>query len=384
MKIKNIDLVSNRIKQAIKNKEKIVLYGDADLDGTSSVIILKEAIEELGGKIFDVYFPDREKEGYGINEKALKYIKNKLEEKNALLIVLDCGITNFSEAEIAKKMGFELIIIDHHQPLDELPNASIIVDPKQPGDEYPFKNFANTGLSFRLAEEMLRSGLLDSKRKSFLELTALATIADMMIQEEDNKIFIDKGLETLLETKRLGLRVLLDDNNIDNDLLIRDVAQKMVSALNAADIDGHKTESYILLTSENDREAKKLAKELVNKSIQKQKRVKDLTEKAIDRLSSDDLVVFDGGSDWEIALLGATASKVCQRTGKPVFLYSKAKENSRGAVRVPPGMNAVEIMQESARLLEAFGGHPPAAGFSIKNENIEAFKKDLIKYFNNL
>lgn len=385
MKIKNIEKVSQRLKKAIFDKEKIILYGDADLDGTSSVIILKETIEFLGGEIFSVYFPDREKEGYGLNDKAIDYLKKLISKDKALIIVVDCGITNFKEIDYAQGLGFEVIVIDHHQPLDKIPNASIVVDPKQPGDEYFFKNFANTGIIFRLAEEILNNYLSEDQRSSFLEITALATIADMMIQEEDNKFFINKGLETLLKTKRLGLIGLLQKKDfITKDLLLRDVAQKIISALNAADVIDHKTESYILLTSTNEKEINNLTEKLIKKSIDKQLKVKDLAQKIINKISKNDLIIFEGGKNIAIPLLGSAASKICQQTDKPVFLYNQGEINSRGAVRVPSGMNAVDIMKKSEHLFNEFGGHPPAAGFNIPNKNIELFKENLINYFKNL
>ena len=136
MEIKNLKRAAGRIKRAIKNKEKIILYGDADLDGAASVIILKESIKNLGGKVARVYFPDREKEGYGLNQKALNLLKK---EAPALLILLDCGISNFKEIKLAKKLSLKVIIIDHHEVLEKLPEAEIIIDPKQPGDKYSFK-----------------------------------------------------------------------------------------------------------------------------------------------------------------------------------------------------------------------------------------------------
>ena len=145
--IKNLKKAANRILKAIKQKEKIIIYGDADLDGVTSVIILEECIKNLGGKITTIYFPDREKESYGLNEKALFYFK---EHDPALLIVLDCGIGNFEEMKKAKELGFEVIIIEHHEVLDKLPEASIVVDAKQKGDKYPFKYLATVGVTFRL------------------------------------------------------------------------------------------------------------------------------------------------------------------------------------------------------------------------------------------
>ena len=185
MEIKNLKKVANRIKKAIKLKEKIILYGDADLDGIASVIVLEETIKNLGGKIQAVYFPDREIEGYGINETALNYLKKF---SPALFIALDLGIGNFKEIESAKKFGFEVIIIDHHKVLgNKIPKASLVVDPKQKQDKYPFKGLATAGIAFRLSKLLLGDVFSENLKNSFLELVALATIADMMPQENENE-----------------------------------------------------------------------------------------------------------------------------------------------------------------------------------------------------
>ena len=212
MEIKNLDKVAERIKRAIRKREKIVLFGDADPDGISSVIILKESTKNLGGEVSTIYFPNREIEGYGLNEDALKFLQK---EAPALLFLLDCGIGNFNEIEKAKEMNFEVIVIDHHEILGKLPKASIIVDPKQEGDNYPFKALATAGILYKLSEILLAKSASQALRESFLELVAIATLADMMPKEEDNKIFIEKGLRALENTFRPGLRVFLENEKED-------------------------------------------------------------------------------------------------------------------------------------------------------------------------
>ena len=205
--IKNLKKVADRILKAVKNKERIILYGDADLDGVSSVIILKETIKNLGGEITAVYFPDRETEGYGITRKGLEELKKFTP---ALLTALDLGIGNFQEVKLAKKMGFEVIIIDHHEVLDKLPEAKIIVDPKQKGDKCSFKGLANAGIVFKLSELLLGKQMTEGLRENFLQLTALATIADMMPKENDNLEFINLRLRSLEKSWRPGIRAFFN------------------------------------------------------------------------------------------------------------------------------------------------------------------------------
>ena len=377
--IKNLKKVANRIKKAIKNKEKIILYGDADLDGTASVVILKDAIQSLGGNIVKVYFVDREKEGYGINKSALNFLKPFAP---ALLIVMDLGITNFEEVKIAKKMGFEVIIIDHHQIVGSIPEASIVVDPKQKDDKYPFKELCATGIVYRLIKILFGKNLSQSLDNNFLELVALATRADMMIQEQENKIYIEQGFQELEKTWRPGLKVFWEMEPIKN-LGKKEKIQKIISALNISSIKNHLTETYSLLTSKTEKKAKILCKKLLEEREQRHLQIKEITREIENRTLIDSSpIIFEGGSDWpNTFLMGAVASRICNKYGKPCFIFKQKKEESIGAVRMPSGMDGVKAMTSCAELLITFGGHAPAAGFSIKNENLEKFRECLIKYF---
>jgi len=380
MEIKNLKRAAGRIKRAIKNKEKIILYGDADLDGAASVIILKESIKNLGGKVARVYFPDREKEGYGLNQKALNLLKK---EAPALLILLDCGISNFKEIKLAKKLSLKVIIIDHHEVLEKLPEAEIIIDPKQPGDKYSFKNFATAGIVFKLSELLFGKKISQQLKESFLELAALATIADMMPQINENEILIEEGLNSLKRTFRPGLKVFQEINNNLKYRSIKEISQRIISALNSSETKEHLNEAYLLLTSTDKRVAEILAKNLLENSYQKQMRIREITEEVEERVFKkiSEPIVFEGADSWRLFLLGSVASRICQKFQKPIFLFKKKEKESLGAVRTPSDINGVEAMKGCSKLLKTFGGHPLAAGFTIKNENLEKFKTCLIKFF---
>jgi len=375
MEIKNLKKTAQRIQKAIKNKEKIILYGDADLDGVSSVIILKETIKNLGGEVKVVYFPDREKEGYGLNKDALSFLKKF---SPALLIVLDCGIGNFEEVKLAKKTGFEVIIIDHHEILNKLPQASIVVDPKQKGDRYPFKGLANTGIIYKLSQILFGENISENLKRNLLELTALATIADMMPQEDENEVMIEEGLVSLEKSFRPGLKVFLKNYGE-----IRQTSQKIISVLNTSEVKNHLDQAYLLLTSSSLKEAEILVQELIQKSYQKQERVRKIIEEVEDRIfkKTEEPIIFEGDSSWTLVLLGTVASRICHLHKKPVFLFKKGDKESPGAVRMPKGVDGVKAMTSCEKLLQTYGGHPAAAGFRVKNENLEKFKKCLIKYF---
>lgn len=380
--IKNLDKIAKRIFKAIKNKEKIILYGDADLDGTSSVIILEEAIQNLGGKVFEVYFPDREKEGYGLNEKALDYLKKTAP---ALVITLDCGIGNFKEIKKAKRMGFEVIVVDHHEVLGKVPSASIVADPKQKGDKYPSKELANAGIVYRLAKVLLKEKMKGLLNDNFLELAALATLADMMPPIEENQILIAEGLMALSKTMRPGLKIFWKTDLIEKSSSIRMMASKIISIFNTTESKNHLTESYVLLNTGDEKKAEEMIKDLIKKNEEKQRRLGEITWEVQERILKDvkSSLVFEGNEDWPLTFTGAVASRICRDFQKPVFIFKKEKSQCRGAVRTPKGLNSVKAMKSCSNLLETFGGHPLAAGFTVKNDNVDKFKKCLIKYFAN-
>lgn len=377
--IKNIGKAAERITKAVKNKENIVIYGDADLDGVTSVIILQEAIKNLGGKISAIYFPNREVEGYGITETGLNFLKDKAP---ALFVAVDCGIGNFKEIAKAGKMGFETIIVDHHEVLDKLPNAKIIVDPKQKKDFYPFKGFAAVGIVFKLSEVLLKNQFPEILRKNFLELVALATIADMMPQIHENKMMIEDGLSYIKSSWRPGIQVLFNLKQIKSLDLIHKV-YKIISLLNVRDVENGLPAAFRVLTALEKKEAEKLAARLYKKGILRKEKTEKMIDEIEKRISKKEAgsVIFEGDSDWEEAFLGISESIISQKYDKPVFLYKKLEKESQGGIRAPSGFNVVEAMKTCSKYLLTYGGHPQAAGFRVKNENLNKFKECIIKYF---
>jgi single-stranded-DNA-specific exonuclease len=379
MKIKNIDKASERIKKAVQNNEQIILFADSDLDGAASATILKETIDNLNYSKTRVFFPDRRKEGYGLNKDVLEIITAEFEQ--GLLITLDCGITNYEEVKTIKEKGFSVIIVDHHKEVgNRLPEADIIVDPKQKEDKSLFKEYANAGVTFKLAEEILGDNMSKMLRESFLELTALATISDMMIEIEDNKEFIIQGLSNIEKSERPAIKAIISFLGQFNSK--RDMVSKINSVLNSARIKDHVIDSYLLLTESNLEKAKIMAKDLLEETEAKHREIAALTDEVKKKFLNNSLnIIFDGSPKWEVEYLGSVASRLCNYFEKPVFIYQKYDELSRGTVRVPKKHDAVKAMESCKHLLETFGGHAPAAGFTIKNENIEKFEQCLLEYF---
>ncbi|PIS39426.1 MAG: hypothetical protein COT33_02065 [Candidatus Nealsonbacteria bacterium CG08_land_8_20_14_0_20_38_20] len=376
MEIKNLRKAAERILEAIGKKEKIILYGDADLDGVTSVIILKETVRNLGGEIAAVYFSDREKEGYGISESGLNYLKKF---SPSLLIAMDLGITNFEEVKLARKLGFEVIIIDHHEVIDKLPQAKIIVDPRQEGEEYPCKDLAAVGLVFKLAEFLLKEKLTAHLRQNFLELAALATIADMMPPVEENKAIIEEGKASLENSWRPGIWTFFETEPIKTLPDLSQKISKIISILNVREVKNRLPASYRLLTCSSLKDAKGLIEDLFEKNEGRKEMVKEMTEEIEKIISSQEPIIFSGGPEFEFTLIPSVASALCRKYKVPTFIFKKLEKDSLGTVRSPSGINSVSLMKKCSEHLLSFGGHPPASGFCLKNENLEKFKTCLIK-----
>ena len=380
--IKNLDKAAQRLKEAVKKGERIILYGDSDLDGVCSVIIMQETLKTLGGNVVRVYFPDRENDGYGITPKALQELKVF---SPALLCAMDLGISNFKEIDEAKKKGFDVILVDHHVVLGKLPKADIIVDPKQKGDTHPFKELAACGLTFRLAEETLGDKMFSAMRKSLVELAALGTIADMMPRDEDNKEIIEEGLETLENSWRPGIRAFFKLQEIERFPNLESKLQKIISILNVRDVEDGYPASFRILSCDSEREVIVIAERLLEiHELRKQQR-----NKLLDRVRSDISekksvpIVFEGGEDFDYILLGGIASIISQEEEKPTFVYKKMRGESLGSVRAPSGQDTVEAMKHCKEHTITYGGHPQASGFRVKNTNLVKFKTCLIEYFKN-
>lgn len=377
-KIKNIEAAAERIRKAVQNKERIILYGDSDLDGISSVVILGEAIKSLGGHIDSAFFPDREKDGYGINLRALEMLKDKAP---ALFITLDLGIGNIEEVRVANNMGFEVLIVDHHETLFGVPEASIIVDPKQEDDSYKFKGLANVGITYNLCLELLGKDISQNLKNSFLELAALGTIADMVPQVEQNQEIIEHGLRSLRNTFRPALRAFLDI--LGDGIVFEGSLQKIISGLNAAESVNFENESYELLTSPDFKKCKEMVDMLLGKNFSKQQNIKNIVQEIERRISQkpSEPIIFEGDPSWKLTLAGSVASIMCNKYAKPAFIFKKMDKESCGSVRNPKGTNSVDAMKTCDDFLLTYGGHAQASGFRLKNDDLKKFESCLNTYF---
>lgn len=370
-KIKNLKKASKRILKAIKQQERIILFSDCDLDGVTSLIIIEETIKNLGGKISSVCFANRDVEGYGLSKNSLKFFKRY---SPALLILMDCGIGNFKEIELAQKMGFEVIIIDHHLIPDKIPKAEIIVDPKQKGDRCSFKFLAACGICFKLAQEMFKDKIPKSIEKSFLELTLLGTIFDKVPQEQDNKIFIEKGLKYLPFTLRPGLKIFFKKFNRERYSL-EEIVQNMIWILNITDVKDHLTESYQFLTLSDEKQIEQLFERISEKSLKRREVILDFVSRVEEKISPNTRFVFEIEKDIPLGLEGAIASWLLAKFQIPVFIINIKDNKIKGSARAPKSIDTVEISKQCSICLKTYGGHSAASGFTIKKGKLEKFRR---------
>jgi single-stranded-DNA-specific exonuclease len=379
--IKNLKKLAKRILRAIQNKEGIILYGDSDLDGAVAVIIMKEVIANLSGNPPVIYFCDRKREEHGVNKAALNYLKDKAP---CLLLALDCGIGSFAEAEIAQELGFELVILDHHEILGELPKAQIIVDPKQEkAKDNPFYDLATAGLAFKLAELLMAEKFSRSIREDMLELTALATLADMVPETGENEEILQEGLPLLENSWRPGIKILFNSSVVKNCQSTREIIQKIIFIVNLTNKEGDLSEVYLLLVAISKEEAQLRFERFLQKGAERQVEIEKLTNELKNRIfiQNKEIIIFEGGKDWPFPLLGAAGSRMSVFFGKPAFVFKRDENEIRGEYRMPDEESGIKALESCQSLVKKYGGHPKAGGFVAERGNEEKLKQCLVDFF---
>jgi len=371
---------AKRIIKAAKNQEKIIIFGDSDLDGVASVVVLKETFELLNPLYdnIDAYFPNRELEGHGLSMEVLEKYKD---ETPALLFIVDCGTANGKEITQAKKMGYEVIVIDHHRVSGRAPKPNIFVNTWQKGEEYPLKEFAAAGLVYMVAREVLNKTGHPGKEK-LLEIVALATLSDMMPIKLDNEQLVDNGLNALINTKRHGLRALVElgDVDLENEM---DIYGKIIAPLNSSKIYDNTMESFELLICDDYKKAKVLAGKLIKQRRIKKEYVFQAVKEINEKMNGQEMI-FEVNEYWPAATLGVIASKLVQKHKVPTFIFRIVDDIAVGSARLPKGINGVDALKSCKDMLETYGGHAPACGCRLKAKDLPKLEKCLNKYFKNL
>ena len=371
-----------RILKAIENKEKIIIFGDYDVDGITSITVLKSFFKDLGVEV-DEYIPNRLNEGYGLNKEAIKIIA---EQGHNLMITVDCGITGIEEIEYAKSLGIETIVTDHHEPGEKLPNAIAVVDCKRKDNKYPFRELAGVGVAFKLCQAISQKLNLDEKQYlKYLDIVALGTISDIVPLKDENRVITKLGLMLIKQTKNCGLISLLNlagYRKIDSTAISFGVAPR----INACGRMGHANEALDLLLCGNMREASEKARNIAKYNNDRQEYEKIIYEDAIKQIEKnhleDENSIVLGGDDWHHGVVGIVASKITDLYYKPCLLvcYKDGEDIGKGSGRSIAGFDLHEALTECKDVLEGFGGHSMAVGLSIKRENLPKLKVKFEEY----
>ncbi|MBS7298831.1 MAG: single-stranded-DNA-specific exonuclease RecJ [Eubacteriales bacterium] len=380
----DMPVAAKRIAEAIKNNEKIVVYGDYDVDGITSVVLMYSYLKSEGADV-DYYIPDRVSEGYGINIMAI----NKIARSGAkLMITVDCGVTAVGEVEFARTQKLDVIITDHHTCKEDLPRAVAVVNPKREDSEYPFDALAGVGVSFKtvLAVAMELGRNTRDVFMRYVELAAIGTIADVMSVTDENRIIIEHGLEVMKNGGNIGIKALLEVSGaLQRPVDAAMVAYIVAPRINAAGRIGNADTAVRLLLSETEEEAKAVAAELDCANRERQEAEQAIFEEAMDKVMKDATfdkkqVIVLSGEGWHHGVIGIVASRICERFYKPCILVSFENGVGKGSGRSIPGFNLFDALAATEEHLTNFGGHSAAAGLGINADSIDAFTAAINKY----
>lgn len=379
MLMKDMDKAINRIKIALTGNEKITIYGDYDVDGITSCAIMMKLLKKLGGDV-DYYVPSRIDEGYGLNKSAIEKIGKK---GTNLIITVDNGISSFEEVEFAKELGIDMIITDHHEPREEIPDAVAILNPKQPDCNYPFKELSGVGVVFKIAYALLDMNI--NAVEEYLDLAALGTVADIVPLLDENRIIVKNGLEKLEATTNKGIIALKNMLNLkDKPIDTGKIGFMIAPRLNAVGRISDAGIAIELLLTEDENKAKELAEVLEDVNRERQniesKILKQAEECIENNLNLDyDKVIVLSSPDWHPGVIGIVASRITEKYNRPSILIAEKGEEGQGSGRSIPGFNLFEALdnQNISNLLVKYGGHSQAAGLSIKVKDIDLFRKKI-------
>lgn len=374
-KMLDMEIAVKRIIKAIEDKEKIIIYGDYDVDGITSVTVLKSFLEERGITIAE-YIPNRLEEGYGLNKKAVKEIA---EQKYNLMITVDCGISAIEEIEYANSLGIETIITDHHEPGSELPKALAVIDAKRKDNTYPFRNLAGVGVVFKLIQAIsIELGLEEKEYLKYLDIVCIGTISDIVPLVDENRVIVKLGLKLVEQTKNLGLKEILEStgySKIDSTTISFGVAPR----INACGRMGHQEEALKLFLSKDKNEVIELTQKLNEYNRIRQETEKNIYNEAIEQIEQIDLdkqhTIILMGKNWHHGVIGIVSSKITELYFKPSILLCEEGEEGKGSGRSIPGFDLYEALTECNELIEKFGGHSMAVGINVKKDNFEKFKE---------
>ena len=376
------------IKDAIEEKKKIVIYGDYDCDGVCSTTILYRTLKKLGAN-FDYYIPNREDEGYGMNSDRIRKLKSEGAE---VILTCDNGISAMEQVEVAKELGLTVIITDHHDipyiekegnRINVVPNSDCVINPKQGNCEYPFKELCGAGVALKFSMELVNAmGRSFSELYDLFQYAAIATICDVVELLGENRIIVKEGLKLINNTSSIGLKALIKATGLEGKEIseyhfgfVLGPCINATGRLETADL------SVELLITEDEKYAEELAKKLYDLNVERQELTFDSVESVISKVEEEItngekvILVYDEGIHESIA--GIVAGRVRERFNLPAIVMTKGKDMPKGSARSIEGYNMFEELNKCKEYIEKFGGHPMAAGLSVKEENISLLRKAL-------
>ena len=377
--LQDMGIAVNKIIEIIESKGRILIYGDYDVDGITSIAVLKKFLDERGLNV-DYHIPNRLNEGYGLKKETLEEIAKKNYD---LMITVDCGISAIEEVDFANELGIKTIITDHHETLDEIPKAIAVVNPKRRDNVYPFRGLAGVGVVFKLIQAIsIKLGLEEREYLKYLDLVCVGTISDIVPLVDENRVITKLGLKLVEVTKNIGLRELINISRykkIDSSTVSFGIAPR----INACGRMGHAEEALKLFLTSNITEAKEITKKLEEYNQERQSIEKRIYTEALEQLKDEEEAKKDSivlvSHNWHHGVIGIVASKLTEQFYKPSILLSIEDGEVKGSGRSIPGFDLHEALCKTSEYLEKFGGHEMAVGLTLKEANYDSFKKEFEK-----
>ena len=372
--LKDMDRAAQRVRRALEHGETIAVYGDYDVDGITATCLLTEALDLLGGKTVS-YIPDRTEEGYGLNPGAIERLAA---QGVTLIVTVDCGITAGPEVEYARSLGVDVVITDHHRCKDTLPAAAAVVDPRRPDCGYPFPELAGVGVALKLAQALFPAQRREEVFRRFGELVAIGTVADVMHLTDENRALVRQGLELLGGTGRPGLRFLLREAGLEEGgaPTAVTVSYGLAPRLNAAGRMEQAMAALELLLTRDAARGEELAQVLCRLNRERQAIELDIYEQCVQKLEEDPALaapaIVLAGEGWHQGVVGIVASRLAEKYACPAFMICLENGRGKGSCRSFGGFSLFGALERCADLLEGYGGHEMAAGFTVLEENIPA------------
>lgn len=369
----------NRIIKAMENNEKVIIYGDYDVDGITSTMVLKKFLGEHGLNV-DHKIPNRLFEGYGLNKEAVKKIAD---DGYKLIITVDCGISGIEEIKYAYELGMEVIVTDHHEPQEQIPDCVAVIDCKRKDNQYPCKLLAGCGVVLKLIQAISkRKGYKDEDYLKFLDIICVGTISDIVPLVDENRVIAKLGLMLVNKTRNPGLACLVNSTGFKN-VNSATVSFGLAPRINACGRMGFEEEALKLFLTDNLDDAQNITVKLNDFNKQRQEIEKAIFEDAIKQIEEkhmeNDSVIVVGGEGWHHGVIGIVSSKITDLYYKPSILVCFEGESAKGSGRSIPGFDLHNALCESSEYLTKFGGHEMAIGLSLERKNFENFKKKILE-----